>query len=497
MHWKIARDPYLRPLCEKHGEDAAIAAGFFFDEDADDAPLDDVDWLSTPLPKRAAVGPRPVVLLATGGFCPVHDGHLAMMEGARAAALAAGLDVIGGYLSPGHDDYLRLKCGPAAVPAWERLRQCADAVAASDWLSVDPWEAMHRRVSVNYTDVAARLRAYLRAHVDPRIDVAYVCGADNARFAYAFTEDGMCIVVGRPNAESEGAAWRERLGTHPRVLWAPGDHPAASRAIRAKEWIAPPRRKVVLRVEDERAVRTLGLSGADYAAFVAALHAILEEHIDVRIVSVAEQEAALGADRDRAISLDPMIPAKDRLAVSRAFALGGWEQRGHVARPGAPPLAAQVGALAPGRYVLVDDDLMTGGTIAAVRALLPPDVVIERTRFAIERAPDEDVVDARDFLLGADEGGLVTMLPGGALGRAIYALPYVDPAARASVNASHAFSSAVWALNARALGKRGLFLRDLPMPARLVLALFAPHTPLEDVCRFHEDRLARVTSRRA
>ena len=49
------------------------------------------------------------------------------------------------------------------------LRLCAEAVAGSDWLSVDPWESMHRRVSVNFTDVAARLRAYLRAHVDPRV----------------------------------------------------------------------------------------------------------------------------------------------------------------------------------------------------------------------------------------------------------------------------------------------------------------------------------------
>jgi len=171
MHWKLRRDPYLEPLCRKHGEEAAWAAGFFMDDDPDDAPLDDVDWLCTPRPKRPVSRDRPVVLLATGGFCPVHAGHVEMMDRAREAAERAGFDVVGGYLSPGHDAYLRMKCGPLAIAAQVRLRLCADAVAHSDWLSVDPWEAMHRRVAVNFTDVTARLEAYLRAHVDERMEV--------------------------------------------------------------------------------------------------------------------------------------------------------------------------------------------------------------------------------------------------------------------------------------------------------------------------------------
>ena len=136
MHWKIARDPYLAPLCRKHGDEAAFAAGFFLDDEPEDAALDDVDWLCTPRPKRYIATERPVVLLATGGFCPVHAGHIEMMERARAAVEGAGFVVIGGYLSPGHDAYLQAKCGAMAIPAQERLRQCAKATASSDWLSV-------------------------------------------------------------------------------------------------------------------------------------------------------------------------------------------------------------------------------------------------------------------------------------------------------------------------------------------------------------------------
>ena len=117
-----------------------------------------------------------------------------------------------------------------------------EAVAGSDWLSVDPWEAQHRRVSVNYTDVVARLRTYLRAHVDPRLEVLYVCGGDNARFALAFTERGGCVVVARPGSDAvaEYRMWRDRLGGHPRILWAASDSRASP--ITTSMWARESRR---------------------------------------------------------------------------------------------------------------------------------------------------------------------------------------------------------------------------------------------------------------
>ena len=55
---------------------------------------------------------------------------------------------------------------------------------------------------------AERLEAYLRAHVDPAVEVVYVCGGDNARFSLAFAGKGRCVVVARPKAEPEVSAWR-------------------------------------------------------------------------------------------------------------------------------------------------------------------------------------------------------------------------------------------------------------------------------------------------
>ena len=490
MHPKIARDPILSCLAARHGEALVWASGFFLDDDPADAPLDDVDWLSTPVPRRAAGEGRPAVLLSTGAFCPIHDGHVAMMERARAAAEAAGFDVLGGYLSPGHDRYIGSKCGTAAIPAAARIEACARAAAETDWLLVDPWEALHRRVAVNYTDVVARLRAYVHAHVDPRTVVLYVCGGDNARFALAFAGGAPavgCVVVGRPGAaalEEEARARVAALAPDAPILFAPGDHPAASRAIRAAIWTDARPRRVVVRCEDARAVRTLGLDRARLERFQEGLARTLARDAEVRTVSIAPPPD--GA----VISLDPMRPARHNLALSRLYALGGAQLLGHVARPGAPELLEQVRAIPPGAYALADDDRVTGGTLEAARRLLAERARITATELAVLHGEDEEVVDSRDFLLGADHGGLVVALPRGRIGRAPYLFPYVDPTVRASVrpSRSHAFAIEIWRLNAELFAGSGLRVRDLPPAARLDLG----DGLLEDVCRAHARRIEEL-----
>jgi hypothetical protein len=476
MHWKLARDPFLRPLVEVQGERIAEEAGFFFDTAAEHESLDDVDWLCTPRPRCMRSGEHPIVLLATGAFCPVHDGHLAMMNAAHEAATRAGYTVIGGYLSPGHDDYVRLKCGVEAIPASMRLEQCAAAAASTHWLSVDSWEALHRRVSVNYTDVVARLRSYLRAHVDPRIDVFYVGGADNARFALAFQRDAGCIIVGRPGAEAEAAKIRARLGGNPRVLWTEGEHTAASRRLRDGNPYSSSARKLVVRRDDARAARTLGI---DLHSFQEELIATLET---ARVIEPKVQPV------QATISLDPFTQAAQTLAVSRLFALGGHQLIGYVPRPGCPSIEEQIAMIPSGDYTLLDDDRMSGGTLAAVTAMLPPRIRITKTMLVLEQDAGEDVLDSRDFLVGSDHGGLVVQLVDGTIGRAPYLLPYVDPAARASVANPRAFSKKMWEANARVFERTDLKVIDLTEAwQRTFRALLKRN--LRDLCAWHADRL--------
>lgn len=514
LPWKVARDPYLAPLARRHGVAAAYEAGFFEDDDPADAPLDDVGWLCTPTDhvRRSLLHGRPVgldpetppvVLLSTGGFHPVHAGHLAMLRAARDRAGAAGWWVVGAYLSPGHDDYLALKCGPevrVAAPAAARLAAAEEALGVQPWIAVDPWEAQARPVAVNYTDVTARLQAYLRHHVDARIEVAYVAGADNARFALAFAERGRAVVVGRPGSEAERDRWRRdpRVPAD-RVLWADGADPSSSTGLRPVA-PRPTIARLVLREEDERAVAALGLDTHRWRRFQSALRAELATYVDVRrapwpppstdTIRTAGRDPSASADRAvRVLSLDPFVRGDADLAVSRCFDLGGHRLLGHVARPGAPPLPEQMAAILPGRWRVWDDDRASGGTLRFLRSHLTDGVELVGRSFAVDAPTGTDVADSRDFLLGTEHGGLVVELPDGMLGRVPYLQPYVDPSVRSAVPPARAraFSVAVWRLGADTFHGTGITVADLPPAAQrpLLLAGHLLTSDLSTLCHHH------------
>lgn len=504
MNWKIERDPYMSVVARAFGEAAVWEAGFFEDDDADDAPLDDVDWLCIPtsivrdgcdaLNRRssAAVGPssRPVVLVATGGFWPPHVGHVEMMERARVTLESDGRSVVGGYLSPGHDHYLRMKWGAVAPPAAARLDELHDTIVESGWLAVDPWEALHRRTSVNYTDVVARLEAYLRCHVDDTIDVVFVCGGDNARFSLAFVGRGGCVVVGRPGSDGEFDRWRTdpRVATAVSVRWAHGEVVAASSSMDPTR--SPVRRpRLRLRVEDECAVAGLGLDVDRWGRFQHELIDALAALADVEEVTIADQRRLAASIAGPTISLDPMIPGTVDLGVSRRFPIGGRGRRGHVVRPGAATFVEQLGAVADGSWTVVDDDVATGATMRFARSLLPAAVDAGEVVLQTRLDSADDIADSRDFLLGTHEGGLVVDLPNGALGRAPYLLPYVDPHARSSIPADAvlAFSRRVWLASAACFDGAGLTVSDLPTAAAatMIVAGHRPSDDLAEVCRWH------------
>ncbi|HEU4534713.1 MAG TPA: hypothetical protein VFS00_11370, partial [Polyangiaceae bacterium] len=263
---KMLRDPFYARAFLALGSRAEVERAGWFDDGGpaagdDDDPRREADWPVTPLDKllralasedgpngagdpggagTAAAGdpggraglpadasaPAPLaVLVTTGSFCPVHRGHLAMMERAREALAARGRRVLAGWLSVSHDEYVLAKCGPDAPPATHRLALCEAAVRESDWLMVDPWEALHCRRALNFTDVLARLEGLLARQVKTfrPIEVWYAFGGDNARFALSFVGRGRGVCVPRPGAEAREREAREHplVRDNPRVVFAP------------------------------------------------------------------------------------------------------------------------------------------------------------------------------------------------------------------------------------------------------------------------------------
>ncbi len=517
MTWKLERDVFYNDLAKQHGRAFVEEAGFFEDTASADAPLENVRLLCTPLGRAASNLARaarpPAVLLCTGAYCPVHPGHVELMELARARVEQAGFSVIGGYLSPGHDEYLRLKLNDDATSAQQRLTECALAVRDSDWLDVDPWEALYCRVAVNFTDVLRRLGAYLDAHLGHQVTPFYAFGGDNARFSLTFAQRGHAVVVGRPGYADRFQHYRAHALNryNPRVLWAESALEHSSTAIRETELQRNPRLRqehpthLSLRCEDASVAPGPPVAWRD---FQQALVGLLRKWFVVELRTPDERQLVL---EPSTISLDPLTRAECTIAISRLFELGGYAQKGYTARPGSPPLATQLSQIPPGVYDVLDDDASTGGTLSHVASLLwakhSPDLEPGRSRSitiqhetarvrADAGAERREIADSRDFLLGADHAGLVMTLGPDALVRGIYAYPYVDPTARCSIPASEAleFSIAIWRLNETFHASTQNTVDDLNTPQRALLlrAGFGPTEPLSAVCRWHANQLENV-----
>ena len=589
LAWRILRDPhyasaYRRLAALDPGADiTTIRRAGFLDDGSTPADhralarLGDPAWMVTPLHhvlrrlddlRRAeSSGARdlgtPVVLVTTGSFCPIHRGHVEMMELARAAIESQGMAVLGGYISVSHDAYVVAKCGPTTPTAAHRLAMCEAAVADSEWLMVDPWEALCRDRPVNFTDVIRRLEGYLSAHLrlHRAVEVVYVFGSDNADFSLTFAGRGRCVCVPRPGEQAfqtSQASLRDHpaLRGIPRILLSERPAPAlASTQVRAGDEVGlhPAVQELWRRAGEPCSAETatLHLFIRDEGRW--AIAPWLEERAPAAVLDARERHlrdlcdlltqrfAAAGQrlvierreltqqapvvdslrQRARVLSLDPCVEGDLNLAVSRSFELAVDISRDElVARPGAPSIDDQIAALPDDDLptILLDDDLVSGRTVEQVQALLGERLSILEVHALCRTDATEDaehpehpehpelpepertplrreLCDARDLLPGSRQGGLVVRLPDGDLARAPYLLPYVRPSARMQLPLSQeiAFSRGVWELSAS-------FFAAISPPLRLADADpafrrladyigFDAETKLEDLCRWHAERL--------
>jgi NAD+ synthetase len=514
---KARQDPFFRHTCEKFGCKELVEAGFFDDGATEPFnPASEKNVMSTALhkvvknytlwstnPKRACK--TPAVLLTTGGFCPVHRGHLSMMESARQKLEEEGYAVLGGFLAPDHDDYINQKCGKAAISAAERLHFVDLATEDSDWLAADPWAALYADRALNFTDVIRRMEVYLAHHLCGMmpVRVVYVCGGDNALFARTFVGRGSCVIAHRPGEGEKMGRLQAELDHMPtgRIYLAAAHlaDPAASRLIRegatehlpeklqsawnARKILAHGSVRVYLRdegswstslwadgreaVELERARKDF-LAGIRLAFIKVFNTSTSRRDFAFRTVSAAQQQLKLKEYMKRRrtplVSLDTVIPAEKNISISRCFELSDSRRRGDfITRPGSPALKEQLNQLGQGKFIFYDDDIATGQTTQALANCLPAGCQIEEFLSLFSLATGDelntvemigegritDIGDLRDFLVGSRDGGLTVMLPDGTLARAPYLLPYVRNTRRMSIPVTEEFefSRLLWKLN--------------------------------------------------
>ena len=223
----------------------------------------------------------------------------------------------------------------------------------------------------------------------------------------------------------------------------------------------------------------------------------------IELLDLAQQSmhAELLKQENHIISLDPCFKGHYNIGVSRYFQYGMENSSSTLReRPGSPILEEQMKLIPPDEYILLDDDIGTGNTIRKIMDMLPATVKIVQT-VAMEKFHHQDnanvvpwdVADARDFLFGSHEGGLVLSLPNGKISRAPCILPYVLPSDRdkTAVSNNVKFSTAIWEMNHEffatikptiTLAEANPYLQNL-----MLYSGFKLTDTMQDLCHWHLD----------
>lgn len=474
QQWKIDRDFFYADLYQQKGFDFIESAGFFYDADKVNREINQsLDFLCTPLGFDIEPTKKTCVLLSTGSFCPMHFGHRDMLIKSKDNLEKKGWRVVKAYISPGHDEYIQKKCGDQWLTIDQRIQLIQQMIADDDWLAIDPWEGVFNRVAVNFTDVIQRLQLYIEKHCRQFMPVFYVCGSDNARFAQTFINKGHCVVVSRPGCQAEFEKYRHLESD--RINFIEGDADISSSVLRNEKYQDIKKVNLNLICQSHPLESDLINLMSNYyqTVFAETPHQLMQD------------DGALPC-----ISLDSSIAAEYQLSLSRLFDLGGISFKGFSPRPGAVTIDQQIDLIPPGLYRLTDTDIFSGKTIEFIVALLAAKSIrINKVKTLLQSTGNE-ILDAKDFFLDADDAGLVIQLPDGKITRAPYLHPYVNPAIRCSIENSLRFSIDIWQMNRDYFKTTNLRVGELNTNKALFLYLgFSESDLLADIADWHYQKL--------
>jgi nicotinic acid mononucleotide adenylyltransferase len=500
---KINEDYYYADLYKKYGREFLEEAGWFPD-------TSEIGFLSrvflheivTPVnhlirDNKLKNANKPCVLINTGSFCPMHAGHIEMMECAKRELEQIGFDVVGGYLSPGHDEYIFSKNKEQAIPINYRIQLINDAIKDIDWLSVDPWEGIFTDVAINFTEVVRRLELYLKDILGHDVPVFFVCGGDNARFALSFLDKGNCVVVNRPGYEDRFNKYKEQIGYHQdRIFFAEGGNSMSSTEVRKTfKWNRPQKKKLQLRVSNHDLDKEI-------------IELLKPHYSSINLHDMGIQRMRFWDDNHtkNVISLDSLIDGPTNsnhsfnLEISRKYDFFGMNKLGYTRRPGSKPFSEQIEVIDKAiSYYLFDDDIHTGGTMRFAKKLLEDNGIrVCGIKSSNINNSEDEILDARDFIFGLKNSGLVIQVPGGhehgSAVRVPYVYPFVDPTSRCSIDKPLDFSIQVWEMNVKYWSKFSDTLADRPHLWKLFNGIngVGLETKISDICKYYANYLINL-----
>lgn len=461
--WKLAKDPYYPEVYLEHGKETVREAGFFDDGipyNKNSVAVADFATILTPRNKiNAAFTKNRVIIISTGAFAPMHDGHLEMIEIAKKEMEIRGYSVVGGYVCPDNQDYITRKYNGSVMTAENRILCCEEFVKNSDWISVSRLGMYGFPKDVNFTEIIYRMQKMF-----PECKIAYVYGSDNAGFSWLFTDNTIGVCVKRNGDGGKYEKYQEMFENCENVIFSNESRiysDVSSTKIRNRK-----EKMVYLIRNDSRLVtsvlrRFVSKASLDSAnkEFVNKLAKIIEKrvpsNVKVSVVDAVAQRILFDKRLSKkypTISLDMHYTGDYQIGITRVFELDSNQKTPvkFVSRNTFEPIDSEIAKIPAGEYTLVEDDIASGSTINyIIEKLLSKKIIIKDIALMskVVDGPLYDIVDVRDFIVGSTQCGLTVRDTTGKIVKVPYCYPYVNLLSRAKLNDSDGASYEIWKAN--------------------------------------------------
>lgn len=388
-----------------------------------------------------------IIVSLSGCFSPFHDGHLHSLRLARSFYAEKGMKVMC-VLFPAHDSYVSLKRnGSCKKDAFSRIQYMKKFLEESNEtdIVIDEFPAIQMPSELNFPFLMERI-----SYFAPGVKQSFVVGADNQMFALAVKQtDHDVFIVNRDGIEITVNARLAQHGLDMENVYVVEDNQysyLSSTLIRKNIENTEDKNTGVYLIRDDS---VLGGFKNISNKLKNALESVLDDTISVKIIDGVKQVIDCSNfindnySDHVVISMDKYFKGDFSLSCSRIFKKYTYQKTpiGYVIDNEAEFVEFLKNLPIDTKILIVDDDISSGFSfnyISNVIKKIVPRCSIDGffmneyyMKVSGITEPVYDIVDCRDFVLNAPNGGLRTVD-----GRIMYQYPMVNITTRAKIPAT-------------------------------------------------------------
>lgn len=362
-------------------------------------------------------GAKPMILLLTGCFSPLHEGHINSLHTAK-KYIENNTDfyIAGAYISPAHDSYVSVKKnGTAKCNALKRILFAEKLTDDSDYIMVDRWPALYMKEELNFPYIMDKLKYDIENKFKTNVTIGFVFGEDNIGFGNISTEHHMICIARNHNTKLKNYSSKNMHFVSDNIFEMSSTEKRNNGDLIN---IDKKQNKPYLLRND------FSFIGGVDKKFETEFINLFKKYFDIVVIDAREQCDITRNKFNKIISMDKRLIGDINFNISRIFNPFNGQYKSkkfYFEEPENIPNDLQ-------NYILIDDDISTG---------ISKNFVMKKYGINKFFAMNEiycsdffDVVDLRDFVFGSEHGGLKIennmRIP--------YVFPYVNLHSRASMN---------------------------------------------------------------